>query len=313
MLKMRLERPRMIGVFCLLFILTNCINKYVLSVLKFTFPTIFQGWQTLVGALVLHLLMLSGKLDFSLKTLNREDVALWLPSMFFFVGTIYAGSRALASLPVPVFFAFQNLASVISLTVDVILKSKVNVWSYIFNMALVVSSIGVAKTDPQNNTDGYFWVCYHVLSLGAYSTYQKLIKGRLKLRPAGRLYCNYVYSMILFAPASYFLGEALEASKFPHLYFAKFYICCGLSGILGVFLSLVVIQLEPLLESSGISLDFLSSAAKIITSVLSLVIFPFTLTVPYVSWLAINLLASLFSEELLPLAHPSNSNVVENT
>lgn len=35
------------------------------------------------------------------------------------------------------------------------------------------------------------------------------------------------------------------------------------SGILGVFLSLTIIQLEPLLESSAISFDFILSAAKV--------------------------------------------------
>ncbi|KAG8571068.1 hypothetical protein GDO81_011516 [Engystomops pustulosus] len=41
--------------FCTLYLAFYFTNKYVLSILKFTFPTLFQGWQTLVGGVLLHI------------------------------------------------------------------------------------------------------------------------------------------------------------------------------------------------------------------------------------------------------------------
>uniref|UniRef100_A0A0E9PL13 Uncharacterized protein n=1 Tax=Anguilla anguilla TaxID=7936 RepID=A0A0E9PL13_ANGAN len=34
-------------IFCCFFVISYFTNKYVLSVLKFTFPTVFQGWADL--------------------------------------------------------------------------------------------------------------------------------------------------------------------------------------------------------------------------------------------------------------------------
>ncbi|XP_072708735.1 UDP-N-acetylglucosamine transporter TMEM241 isoform X6 [Ciconia boyciana] len=51
---MYLKRPAGGLAFCLFYLASCFTNKYVLSVLKFTYPTLFQGWQTLVGGLLLH-------------------------------------------------------------------------------------------------------------------------------------------------------------------------------------------------------------------------------------------------------------------
>ncbi|MEE6464241.1 hypothetical protein FKM82_006217 [Ascaphus truei] len=40
--------------YCCFYLASYFTNKYVLSVLKFTYPTLFQGWQTFVGGLLLH-------------------------------------------------------------------------------------------------------------------------------------------------------------------------------------------------------------------------------------------------------------------
>ncbi|XP_013359147.1 PREDICTED: transmembrane protein 241 isoform X8 [Chinchilla lanigera] len=86
-------------------------NKYVLSVLKFTYPTLFQGWQVLVGGLLLHLSWRRGWVE--MHGGSRSDVLTWLPASMLFVGIIYAGSRALSRLPVPVFLILHNAAEVI--------------------------------------------------------------------------------------------------------------------------------------------------------------------------------------------------------
>uniref|UniRef100_A0A8C0HVV2 Transmembrane protein 241 n=1 Tax=Balaenoptera musculus TaxID=9771 RepID=A0A8C0HVV2_BALMU len=86
--------------FCTCYLASYLTNKYVLSVLKFTYPTLFQGWQTLIGGLLLHVS-------------SRSDVLTWLPASVLFVGIICAGSRALSRLAIPVFLILHNVAEVI--------------------------------------------------------------------------------------------------------------------------------------------------------------------------------------------------------
>ncbi|XP_040488587.1 transmembrane protein 241 isoform X4 [Ursus maritimus] len=97
--------------FCTCYLASYLTNKYVLSVLKFTYPTLFQGWQTLIGGLLLHV---SWKLGWAeINSSSRSDVSTWLPASVLFVGIIYAGSRALSKLAIPVFLTLHNVAEVI--------------------------------------------------------------------------------------------------------------------------------------------------------------------------------------------------------
>jgi hypothetical protein len=72
------------------------ILQYVLSVLKFTYPTIFQGWQTLVCVLILKYLTLKKQLD--VAVLDKSTAISLLPHCLYFLGAIVAGSKALATL-----------------------------------------------------------------------------------------------------------------------------------------------------------------------------------------------------------------------
>lgn len=68
----------------------------MLSILKFTYPTVFQGWQTLVGVLILKYLTLKKQLD--VAVLDKSTAISLLPHCLYFVGAIVAGSKALATL-----------------------------------------------------------------------------------------------------------------------------------------------------------------------------------------------------------------------
>jgi hypothetical protein len=72
------------------------ILQYVLSVLKFTYPTVFQGWQTLVGVLILKYLTMKKQLD--VTVLDKATAISLLPHCLYFLGAIVAGSKALAIL-----------------------------------------------------------------------------------------------------------------------------------------------------------------------------------------------------------------------
>ncbi|XP_075825405.1 UDP-N-acetylglucosamine transporter TMEM241 isoform X2 [Microtus pennsylvanicus] len=105
-------RRSLLGVtFCTCYLASHLTNKYVLSVLKFTYPTLFQGWQTLIGGLLLHMSWKLGCVE--LNSSLRSNVLAWLPASVLSVGIIYAGSRALSRLAVPVFFILHNVAEVL--------------------------------------------------------------------------------------------------------------------------------------------------------------------------------------------------------
>uniref|UniRef100_A0A2K5UT54 Transmembrane protein 241 n=2 Tax=Macaca TaxID=9539 RepID=A0A2K5UT54_MACFA len=105
-------RRSLVGLtFCTCYLASYLTNKYVLSVLKFTYPTLFQGWQTLIGGLLLHVSWKLGWVE--INSSSRSHVLAWLPASVLFVGMIYAGSRALSRLAIPVFLTLCNVAEVI--------------------------------------------------------------------------------------------------------------------------------------------------------------------------------------------------------
>ncbi|KAL4682599.1 hypothetical protein H8959_002154 [Pygathrix nigripes] len=105
-------RRSLVGLtFCTCYLASYLTNKYVLSVLKFTYPTLFQGWQTLIGGLLLHVSWKLGWVE--INSSSRSHVLAWFPASVLFVGMIYAGSRALSRLAIPVFLTLCNVAEVI--------------------------------------------------------------------------------------------------------------------------------------------------------------------------------------------------------
>ncbi|XP_062923497.1 transmembrane protein 241-like isoform X7 [Mobula hypostoma] len=93
--QMRVKRLELC--FSLLFVASYFTNKYVLSILNFTYPTLFQGWQTIMGTVLLQVAWKLGWLEMRSTFLWSAKVS-WLPAVFMFVGSIYTGSRALSKL-----------------------------------------------------------------------------------------------------------------------------------------------------------------------------------------------------------------------
>ena len=77
------------------------VNKYVLSVLGFKYPTIFQGWQTLAGLVIYKLLTYCSKANFKLVGIDRPAFISLLPGFLFFTTSLVAASKALAGKPLP--------------------------------------------------------------------------------------------------------------------------------------------------------------------------------------------------------------------
>ncbi|XP_027432658.1 transmembrane protein 241 isoform X4 [Zalophus californianus] len=219
--------------FCTCYLASYLTNKYVLSVLKFTYPTLFQGWQTLIGGLLLHV---SWKLGWAeIHGSSRSDVSAWLPASVLFVGIIYAGSRALSKLK----------------------TSPAKICSALF---LLAAAGCLPFNDPQFDPGGYFWAVIHLLCVGAYEILQKARKPNALsdidqqylnyMFSAGKtssLLCCFIFSVVLLALASHPTGDLISVPDFPFLYFYRFHGSCCASGLLGFFLMLSTVKLKSLM------------------------------------------------------------------
>ncbi|XP_056868227.1 transmembrane protein 241 isoform X2 [Takifugu flavidus] len=234
--------------FIFVFVVTYFTNKFVLSVLKFTFPTLFQGWQTFIGAV---LLLLSGKLGWvEISRIPRSAALSWLPGSFLFVGNIYAGSRALSRMEIPFFFTLQNSSHVVS---DAILKAAYGEklqWLRLLSLCLMLlSAINLPFYDPQFDQSGYQWAVVHLLCTGAY----RVFKGRHRpssLSDLEQQYINYLFSVLFLALAAHPTGDLLGVLEFPFLGSHTFHGGCCASALLGFLLLMATVRLK-----SGFSLE----------------------------------------------------------
>uniref|UniRef100_A0AAA9SRI6 Transmembrane protein 241 n=1 Tax=Bos taurus TaxID=9913 RepID=A0AAA9SRI6_BOVIN len=234
--------------FCTCYLASYLTNKYVLSVLKFTYPTLFQGWQTLVGGLLLHVSWKLGWVEINSR--SRSDVLTWLPASVLFVGIIYAGSRALSRLAIPVFLTLHNAAEVIICGHQKCFRKEF---------------------DP----DGYFWAVIHLLCVGAYKILQKSQKLN-KLSDIDQQYLNYLFSVVLLALAAHPTGDLFSVLDFPFLYFYRFHGSCCASGFLGFFLMFSTMKLKSFMAPGQCAAWIFF--AKVITSGLSMLLFDTILT-----------------------------------
>ncbi|KAM4689773.1 UDP-N-acetylglucosamine transporter TMEM241 [Discoglossus pictus] len=262
--------------FCFFYLASYFTNKYVLSVLKFTYPTLFQGWQTLVGGLLLHISWKLGWVE--INSNSRADIVSWLPASALFVGIIYAGSRALSRLPIPVFFILHNAAEAVNYTVQRFILKEQSSYTRTFSVLLILFSAGCLPLhDSQFDADGYFWAAVHLTCIGFYKAFLKSQKSSI-LSDLDQQYINYIFSVLLLAFASHPTGDLFSSLEFPLLYFYRFHSGCCASGILGFLLMLTSTKLKSNLSSAHHA--SWSLLAKVITAVFSLFFFEITMTVP---------------------------------
>ncbi|XP_069906494.1 UDP-N-acetylglucosamine transporter TMEM241 isoform X4 [Oryctolagus cuniculus] len=234
--------------YCTCYLASYVTNKYVLSVLKFTYPTLFQGWQTFVGGLLLHVSWKLGWVE--INSSSRAHVLTWLPASLLFVGIIYAGSRALSRLKIP----------------------PLKICSALF---LLAAAGCLPFNDAQFDPDGYFWAVIHLLCVGAYQMVRQTRKSSA-LSDIDQQYLNYIFSVVLLAFASPPTGDLSSVLDFPYLYFYQFHGSCCASGVLGFFLMLSTVKLRSLLAPGQCAAWIFF--AKVVTAALSLLLFDMKLT-----------------------------------
>ncbi|XP_001057715.3 transmembrane protein 241 isoform X1 [Rattus norvegicus] len=271
---MNLRRSLLGFTFCTCYLASHLTNKYVLSVLKFTYPTLFQGWQTLIGGLLLHMSWKLGWVE--INSSLRSDVLTWLPASVLFVGIIYAGSKALSRLAVPVFLILHNAAEVLTCGFQkCVWKEKTSLSKICSALFLLAAAVCLPFQDSQFDPDGYFWALIHFFCVGSYKILRRSRKPTV-LSDIDQQYLNYIFSMVLLAFASHPTGDLFRAMDFPFLYFYSFYGSCCASGVLGFFLMLSTVKLRNILAPGQCAAWIFF--AKVVTAGLSLLLFDMTLT-----------------------------------
>ncbi|XP_051631448.1 transmembrane protein 241 isoform X2 [Manacus candei] len=258
-------------------------SEYVLSVLQFTYPTLFQGWQTLVGGLLLHLSWKLGWVEINLC--SRSEILSWLPASVLFVGIIYAGSRSLSRLPIPVFLTVHNAAEVITCGFQKFVQKETSHLKVCSVLFLLAAAVCLPLCDTQFDPSGYLWALIHLVCVGVYKVFHKLWKPG-SLSDLDQQYINYVFSVVLLASASHPAGDLFSALDFPFLYFYRFHSSCCASGLLGFFLMLHTAKLKSSTTSGQYAAW--SFLAKVITASLSPFFFAMTANVLTISCLVIS-------------------------
>lgn len=210
--------------------------------LKFTYPTLFQGWQTLIGAV---LLLLSGKFGWvEMSRITRSAALSWLPGSLLFVGNIYAGSRALSRIDIPFFFTLQNSSHVVSYIISKVVHREKMQWLKVISIALMLfSAINLPVHDPQFDYSGYLWAVCHLLCVGAYRVFQVHYKSS-NLSDLEQQCINYLFSVLLLAIAAHPTGDLMGALEFPSLQSHTFHCGCCASALLGFLLLLATVKLK---------------------------------------------------------------------
>ncbi|XP_039892127.1 transmembrane protein 241 isoform X1 [Simochromis diagramma] len=238
--------------FSLVFVVSYFTNKFVLSVLNFTYPTLFQGWQTFIGAI---LLLVSGKLGWvEINRITRSAALSWLPGSLLFVGNIYAGSRALSRLDIPFFFTLQNCSHPFSYVIFKVMRreQKIQWLKFISLCLMLLSALNLPFYDPQVDHSGYLWAVCHLACVGAYRVFQVHHKS-VNLSDLEQQCINYLFSVLLLAVAAHPTGDLTGALEFPSLQSHTFHCGCCVqvkTALLGFLLRLATVKLK-----SGLSFE----------------------------------------------------------
>ncbi|RMX56725.1 hypothetical protein pdam_00023665 [Pocillopora damicornis] len=246
---------------CVFSIITTLVNKHVLSDLRFTYPTVFQSWQTGTVAMVLLSLNALGYIEITFLPVTSATLASWLPASVLYSGIIYSGSVSLSRLPVPVFCAMCYLQTLlVALLESFIFKKEPSTNSQFSLIFTAIATVSVAGTDVQNS-----------------------------LNDLDKLFYNAVVSVIVLMGISVLTGELYKIIEFPFLYSTHFHLGCMGSGIFGAALGLIRVSLLD--TEVSYSLGIIDSLNKVAISFLSLFIFDVTLD----SNMAVSIIAVLCS------------------
>eukprot|EP00088_Acartia_fossae_P005092 TRINITY_DN12228_c0_g1_i11.p1 TRINITY_DN12228_c0_g1~~TRINITY_DN12228_c0_g1_i11.p1 ORF type:complete len:308 (-),score=47.88 TRINITY_DN12228_c0_g1_i11:238-1161(-) len=287
------------AIYFVLFFGGICINKYVLSVLGFKYPTIFQGWQTLAALIIYKLLNVFKNASYPITPVDRAGFISILPGLLFYTTSLVANSKALADIPVCVYLAVQNALPASIFLFDRLYPSRTRVpLPPVQGLAAVIvmlTAIGlvISESSLEFQESGYFWLIVGIVCNAASTLHARIADARFK--SWDRLYFSSVFSVIILAPASLYLEEAFQALQFRHDRQELFVTGCLASAILIACLNLYSTVLK---EDDKFGL--VQNCASGATAILSVWMFPSPLSTIQYILMMLNLVA------VIPIPSPMN-------
>ena len=216
---------------------------------------VFQGWQTLVGSLILRILAyIPSKKNptLSVVPIDRSGLVSLLPNFFLFTVSIIAGSKALAHLPILVFVNVANIAPACIYLLENLSLKKSSVVQMICSVTVLGTCIPVllsASDDVDSKEEllslmdsPKFWLVVHVFCVIAVTLHGRIADARYGA--ADRLFYSYIFSLVVLAPASLYLEEAFQALHFQPNRQIDFVLGSLISAFVGVAVSLYGIHLK---------------------------------------------------------------------
>ena len=144
----------------------------------------------------------------------------------------------------------------------------------------------------------YFWSLVSLACVAVQKLHSRIADARYT--ETDRLYCCYVFSVITLAPASLYLEEAFEVLNFPHASRLDFMAACIGVGVLGLLLAVHSIKMQHVPR-----FGFLDAVSKLITSIVSLLIFEDTTNAYVKGLVVVSLLVGLFVPQFEPMPPPA--------
>ncbi|XP_072030253.1 UDP-N-acetylglucosamine transporter TMEM241-like [Amphiura filiformis] len=253
--------------YVIIYVAATITNKYVLSVLNFTYPTLFQGWQTLVGFVITRIAASLNQIH--LSPLDRTSLRNWLPASLLYIIVIYSGSKALSRIPVAAFVVQHNTIEILVFLGEWLYTGRLPSYLNQSGLLLIIASaVGVWISDPQLSPIGYTWMLIHVISSSIY-TLQTIIRQPLK--EVDQVHFNYLTSVLILIPASFVEGDISAMEEYPHWTLYRFQTGCIMSGILGATLMMIHLALKQ--QSGTISTNMALTVAKAFLVVTSVFVF----------------------------------------
>jgi len=272
-------------------------NKYVLSTLGFRFPMVFQGWQTLVGFLILKLLAYvpsTTNPTLAVISIDKSGFVSLLPNFFLFTVSLIAGSRALSHLPILVCISVSNVVPASIYLLDNVSLKKSSVVQLISSFVVIATAVPIllSSADDTEKLESLmdspkFWLVVHAFCVIAVNLHGRIADARYGA--ADRLFYCYVFSLVVLAPASLYLEEAFEALHFKPRRQIEFVVGSIFSALVGVGYNLYGIRLKED-ENFG----KLHHAALAVASLASPILF--NIDIPWWAWLCavFNFIALIF-------------------
>lgn len=285
-------------------------NKYVLTVLGFRYPMVFQGWQCIVGFLVfkaMAYLKVDG-LHFGLAAqmtkMDKPGLVSLLPNFVLFVVFVISGSKAVSTYPVLAFVCATNVLPAVTFLIDSWSSNSVSSANSILQKGLAFVAIpsgaavvwaatkakaATGKADEEGHDslqhqqliyDAAFWLAVHLMCGIALSFHSRIADQRYSY--SERLFYSYVFALVVLLPASLYLEEAFEALNFQHRRQMRFLLGSVFSAGAGVALSLC----QARLKEDPLGFGRLHHSGLAGTALLSAAVFPETTEMAWWGWIA---------------------------